>query len=378
MSKKNKTICIVAGEASGDMLGAKLATNLLEEDSTISIVGMGGKQMQIAGVDILVSSDKLAVVGLIEVLKQFPSIRAAFKTLVHLFKTTAPDLLILIDYPGFNLRLAKQAKKHNIKVMYYVSPQIWAWHYSRIKTIKKYIDHMAVLFSFEKDMYDKENMPATFVGHPLVDQIKGPEDKTTICKQYGLLPSSPIIGLMPGSRHQEIERLMPTIIESVKRIQEKIPDAQFILPIAPSLNTSDIEPYLLPSIKLAEHNTHNILPLCDVIITASGTATLEIALYQIPLVIIYKVSPLTFWFGKRLIKLTHLGLCNLIAKEPVATELIQADANSEAISYEIIKLLQDKSYRETRLKQLKQIPLALGKKGASKRAAKVALEIVMR
>jgi len=371
-----KKILIVAGEASGDLLGAHLAKAILSLRPNTTLIGMGGSQMQSAGVDIIIDSDKLAVVGIWEILKHFSDIRGAMRTLKQLFKNDPPDLVIFIDYPGLNLHMAKHAKRAGIKVLYYVSPQIWAWRYGRIKKIKKYVEQMAVLFEFEEKLYRKENMPVSFVGHPLVDIVVPTLSRDEAAKQFQLDPNKPTIALFPGSRHSEISRLMPVIVSAVKQIKEKIPEAQFVLPLAVSLQHDDLQNYLLPGIQVIENNTYNVLQLCDAAITASGTATLEIALQQVPMVIVYKVAPLSFWLGKKLIKIPFIGLCNIVAQEKVALELIQHDAEAKTIAQETCRFLKDATHRNEVLEKLSQVRQKLGSGGGSEKAAKLALNML--
>ncbi|WP_423062699.1 lipid-A-disaccharide synthase [Candidiatus Paracoxiella cheracis] len=372
----NQKILIVAGEASGDLLGAHLAKAILALEPNTILIGMGGPQMQSAGVDIIIDADKLAVVGVWEILKHLGDIRSAMHTLKQLFKTDPPDLVIFIDYPGFNLRMAKQAKRADIKVLYYVSPQIWAWRYGRIKKIKKYVDRMAVLFAFEEKLYQKEDMPVSFVGHPLVDIAIPTLTPNEVAIQLQLDTQKPIIALFPGSRHSEITRLMPVIVSAVELIRAQLPAAQFVLPLASSLSREDLRDYLIPEIQVVENNTYNLLPLCTAAICASGTATLEIALQQIPLLIIYKVAPLSFWLGKNLIKTPFIGLCNIVAEEKVALELIQHDANATIIAEQILRLVTEPDHREKTSDKLAQVKLKLGGGGGSEKVARVALNML--
>lgn len=372
----NQKILIVAGEASGDLLGAHLAKAILALEPNTILIGMGGPQMQSAGVDIIIDADKLAVVGVWEILKHLGDIRSAMHTLKQLFKTDPPDLVIFIDYPGFNLRMAKQAKRAGIKVLYYVSPQIWAWRYGRIKKIKKYVDRMAVLFAFEEKLYQKEDMPVSFVGHPLVDIAIPTLTPNEVAIQLQLDTQKPIIALFPGSRHSEITRLMPVIVSAVELIRAQLPAAQFVLPLASSLSREDLRDYLIPEIQVVENNTYNLLPLCTAAICASGTATLEIALQQIPLLIIYKVAPLSFWLGKNLIKTPFIGLCNIVAEEKVALELIQHDANATIIAEQILRLVTEPDHREKTSDKLAQVKLKLGGGSGSEKVARVALNML--
>lgn len=372
----NKKIFIVAGEASGDLLGARLATALYHINPSLKLSGMGGQQMQSAGVDIKIDADQLAVVGFTEIIKNLKPIRHAFQTIKQIIQKDPPDLVILIDYPGFNLRLARLIKKAGIKVMYYVSPQIWAWRYHRIKKIKQYIDHMAVLFPFEKQIYQKENIPVSFVGHPLAEFKKPSCQKEAIYQQLGFDSTKPIVILCPGSRNQEVKRLLPTLIACIPFIQAKVPDAQFALPLAKSLSAQQLKKQLPQSIRLIENNLSNLLAIADVAICVSGTITLEIALANVPLVIFYQMSPLTAFIAKKVVKLPYFGLCNIIAEKFVAKEFFQQEATPENIANETIQLLTNQSYRQSVQNELKQLPIKLGAKDAANKAANVVLQLL--
>ncbi len=371
-----KKILIIAGEASGDLLGAHLAKTLKTFDPTLHLSGMGGQQMREAGVDIFIDADKLAVVGAFEVIKHLGDILAAMRVLKHRFAHEKPDLVIFIDYPGFNLRMARQAKKAGIKVLYYVSPQIWAWRYNRIKKIRKNVDRMAVLLSFEEKIYQKENVPVSFVGHPLVDIATPTVSRETVYSQFNLDPNKPIVALFPGSRHHEVNRLLPIMVDAAKLIRARIPDVQFVLPLAPNLSIENVCSFLSPDIRVIQHNTYNVLSVCDAAIAVSGTVTLEIALQKVPLVIIYKMAPFSYWLGTKLIDVPFIGLCNLVAEERVALELIQKTVTPEAIANEICRLLNDDDYRQSLLTKLATVRSKLGGGDASRKVAQLALDLL--
>ncbi len=377
-----KKILIVAGEASGDMLAANLIKSLRLQNPDIYCYGMGSQQMREAGAEIKIDADELSVMGILDVLMKFRKIRAAMAQIKQMLIHNPPDLVILVDYPGFNLRMAKASKQAGIKVLYYVSPQIWAWRKHRIHHIKKYVDHMAVLLLFEKAIYERADVPVTFVGHPLLDSSQPTMSKEAVFERYHIDPNRPIIGLLPGSRKKEITRLLPIMMDAVELIKQRIPDAQFVLPLAPSLQRDDVKPYIDASIFLIENNTHNALPLCDAAITVSGTATLEVALNQVPMIIIYKMDTVGYWAGKCLVKLSgadlpHIGLCNIVAETEVAKELLQKKVNATAIADEIVQLVKDKTYRTQIIDKMSVIKPNLGERGGSDNAARVALEMLL-
>ena len=370
---------IVAGEASGDIYGAGLIRAVHQQQPDISFFGIGGERMREAGCETLVDSADIAVMGLVEVIKHFGVITAAFKQLKKILQKTPPDLLILIDYPGFNLRLAKVAKQAGVKVLYYISPQIWAWRQGRIKKIKRLVDHMAVTLPFELPLYQREGVPSSFVGHPMAGRVTVQSDRDTAARSFGLDPERPIVGLFPGSRRNEIERLLPTLVASAVLLLTQFPDLQFVLPLASTLREADLAPYLagadLP-LTITRERIHDLTRACNAVISVSGTVTLEVALVGTPLVIIYRLAPLTYQFAKRLVKVEHIGLCNIVAGQTVARELIQDDASPEQISAEIAKILTSQSYAAELKQGLSLVRERLGSGGTDQKMAALALSMV--
>lgn len=369
---------IVAGEASGDIYGADLVSEARKLSPDLQFFGIGGARMREVGVDTLVDSSDMAVVGLVEVIKHFDVISAAFKKLKHIIQNDPPDLLILIDYPGFNLRLAKIAKKAGVKVLYYISPQIWAWRQGRVKKIGRLVDHMAVILPFEAPFYERYGVPVTFVGHPMLDIVAVSMDRDSAAASFNLDPSRTIVGLFPGSRRNEIERLLPVIIASAVTLKEQFPGIQFILPLASTLRTDDIMPQLTAAgldVTITRERIHDMIRACDAVISVSGTVTLEIALVGTPMVIIYKLAPLTYQLAKRLVKVPNIGLCNIVAGETVVRELVQDQANSADISTEVGKLLTDHTYHAAIVDKLGEIRAKLGRGGASALVAQLAITL---
>ncbi len=340
---------IVAGEASGDIYGADLVTEALKLAPDLHFSGIGGARMRESGVEILVDSSDMAVVGFVEVIKHFDVIFSAFRRLKQILLDDPPDLLILIDYPGFNLRLAKIAKKAGVKVLYYISPQIWAWRQGRVKKIARLVDHMAVILPFEAPFYQRAGVPVSFVGHPMFDMVNVTYDRSAAATSFNLDPSRKIVGLFPGSRHNEIERLLPVIIGAANKLKEHV------------TTTRD--------------RIHDMIRACDAVISVSGTVTLEIALVGTPMVIIYKLSPLTYQLAKRLVKVPNIGLCNIVAGETVVRELIQDQANPAAIADEVEKLLTNHSYHSAIAGKLGDVRAKLGRGGASALVARLALTL---
>jgi lipid-A-disaccharide synthase len=375
----NNRIMIVAGEASGDLHGSNLVKEVLRNNPDLSFSGIGGPKMRDAGVTILADASKMAVVGLVEVISHATVIYRAFSTLKRIIRTDPPDLLILIDYPDFNLFLAKVAKRAGVRVLYYISPQIWAWRIGRVKKIARLIDRMAVVFPFEIPFYEKEGVPVTFVGHPLVDIVHPTMARAEAQACFGLDPARKTVGLFPGSRKGEILHLFATILEAAALLKKHYPDLQFILPLASSLSGTDIAPILESSpldIRVIEGKGYDVMQVCDAIITVSGTVTLEAALMEVPMVIIYRVSPLTYAVGKRLIKVDHIGICNIVAGERVVRELIQDDAEPAWIAAEIGRILADDGYAAEMRAKLAGIRAKLGSGGGSARVAELVLDMI--
>lgn len=343
-----KRVMIIAGEASGDTHAAKLVREVKEKNTDITFYGIGGKNMVDAGVDALVDSAQLAVVGLFEVLAHWNTISGALKKMQHLLRTDPPDLLVLTDYPDFNLRLAKTAKECGVKVLFYISPQVWAWRQKRVFKIRKLVDMMAVVFPFEETFYKKYDVPVRFVGHPLVDEIHVTNNKTALMKEFLLDSDKPIIGLFPGSRQSEIRRLLPIIVESAKQILKVKPDAQFVIPVASTLKEEDLLPYFDNvdfDMRIISNRSHDVMHICDAVITVSGTVTLELGLLKIPMVVINKISKFSYYIVTRTLKLDHVALCNIVANKRVVPELIQDNATADKISSKLIGLLDNNEER---------------------------------
>lgn len=357
-----KKILIIAGEASGDLIGANLITKLKTKCAACAFIAMGGNLIRKTGANIILDSNELAFIGIVDVLKNLHKIFSALRIIKKTIHKQRPDLIILIDYPGFNLRIAKIAKKAGIKVLYYVSPQIWAWHKNRINIIKRYVYHMAVILPFETEIYQKAKIPVAFVGHPLLEIIKTTHSCDEIKKSLGISHDKIVVGLMPGSRQSEIKYLLPTILKAAKLIQNRYPNIQFVMPLASSRKEEDLTQYFhdykLP-IRITKNNNYDVMKICDAIVAASGTATLEITILNIPLVIVFKTSALNAFIGRKLIQVPYFGLANLIAGKKIIPELIQEAATAEAIFNEINLILEDKFYASKMITDMNSVKMAL-------------------
>lgn len=371
-------IFISAGESSGDLLGADLARALHHSNHQLLLTGMGGKKMRDAGVDIQFPSEKLSVVGIFEVITRLPIILCTLRAIKKYFIRTKPDLIILIDFPDTHFRLLKTAKKLNIPVLYYVSPQIWAWRFHRIKQIKKYVAHMAVLFSFEEKIYRDAHIPVTMVGHPLSQLTKPSLSKNAAYDFFKLNPNQPIVTLLPGSRDSELENHLPVLLESAYKILEKKPDAQFAFMLASHFDLEKIRKTLPPFIHIFQEKFYDLLQITDAAIAVSGTVTLEVALMQVPFCIIYKTNPLSFWIAKKCIRVKHIGLCNIISEKTIVQEFIQDNATAEKIAEETLQLLSDKSYGEKIKAVLAELrnQMMVENKNPSEKVAAIAMEML--
>ena len=371
-----KSIMIIAGEASGDLHGAHLARAIQNRSQTVSLFGVGGSGMLRAGVRILIDAKTLSVMGITEVISKLPTIWRAMGTVKQVLKNEKPDLLILIDFPDFNFRVAAAAKKLKIPVLYYVSPQIWAWRRGRVKKIKRLVDHMAVIFPFEADFYRTHQVPVTFVGHPLLDKAL-PTDASSITPDTG----HPVIGLVPGSRGREVATLLPVMLQAASILNQHFPGARFKVSCAATIDPELVHDLVHHhgaglDIEVLNTSVENIFRQSQILVAASGTVTLEAALHGVPTVIIYKISPMSYWLAKRLIKVKYIGIVNLIADKQLLPELIQDMASPESIAQTVRDMIHDPGRLSTIKAELLRIRELLGGPGASDRVAGIALGLI--
>lgn len=375
----SQTIMFSAGESSGDKHAANMFAELKNQLPNIKGLGMGGAKMRQAGIDIRYDSSGIGVIGLIEVLKHYGEIRQALKLMQNLVASEKPDLLVCVDYKEFNLKLARFAKQQGIKVLFYVSPQVWAWRPDRVVTYGKAIDMMAVIFPFEIAYYEAENVPVKYVGHPSVDKVHPQHSRVENISRFALQADNPIVGLLPGSRINEIKRMLPVMLEAAKKLAESFENIQFLLPQADSITDDLLQSHIQNSsinIKVIKHQPYDVIQCCDAIMTASGTASLEIALLEIPMVIAYKLSAITYFLGKYLIHTKYIGLPNIVAGKGIIKELIQHDVTVNNLAEEVDRILKDKVYREQMLKELTVVKEKLGQGGGSKNMADLAMQML--
>jgi lipid-A-disaccharide synthase len=379
LSPGKKRILIVAGEASGDLHGSKVAEAFRHLEPEILVFGMGGELLRRAGAEIVIDSSHLAVVGITEVLGRIGNLFRAYRALKTRIQKKEFDLLILIDFPDFNLRLARVAKGVGVPVLYYISPQVWAWRRGRTKKIVQRVQKMAVIFPFEVSLYQEAGLEAEFVGHPLMDVLGSPSGNAPLSPLPEEWEGDPLIALLPGSRRREVRSLLAPMIHAAEIITRKKGGAKFLVAAAPTVDPEEIRERL-PSggacITTVEGKTYQAVRAADLVIAASGTATLEIALLGKPMIIVYRVSPLSYWVGKTMIKVQWIGLVNIVAGRALVPELLQGEANGERIAEEALRILDNEGYRKEMIKGLAEVGRKLGTPGAAARVSRMALEMM--
>ncbi|MDD5495688.1 MAG: lipid-A-disaccharide synthase [Candidatus Omnitrophica bacterium] len=374
-----KKILIVSGEPSGDLHAANLVKELKGLDPDLEFFGLGGTLSKDAGVDVIFDISALALVGAVEVVKNISTVNKAYRTVLDRIDSTKPDLAILVDYPGFNLKLARELKKRNIRIAYYISPQIWAWGMSRIKTIKECVSKMVVFFKFEDALYKRHGVDSVFVGHPLLDSVKVTLPKKETLKKYGLAEDKITIALLPGSRRLEVAGLLGIMVSSCKIIKWALERTQFIVAKHPDLPMEIYKNIMDNSrldIRIADGDTHNILAASDFAIVASGTATLETAIIGTPFIIIYKANFFSYIIYKVVARIKFLGLVNIIAGRGIIPELLQYNAKPRLIAQTALTILSGPDKQNSMRKSLKDVAASLGSRGASARAAAAILSLL--
>lgn len=373
-AKKN-TLVIIAGEDSGDIYGGMLAKDILALNPDINIVGIGGKRMREAGVELICDVKDTAVVGAVEIMDKLFFLYRIYRQVVSIFKSGSVAGVVLIDYPEFNLPLARHAFNNNVPVFYYISPQIWAWRKGRVRKIRKYIKRMMVILPFEKGFYEGEGVEVDFVGHPMVDIVKPTADPESLKRELDIVGASPIVSILPGSRKKEVRALLPELVKVVRELKGRYPEAKFLIPLSPSIDELFVAQFFSGEdshhIKILKGRNYDVMSLADLLITKSGTSTLEAAIIGVPMVIIYKTSFFSMLLAKLLVQVSFAGLPNLLAGKEIVPELIQGNMRSNLIIKEAISILDDPRRRDVMRHELGQVRDALGGGGASLRAAKI-------
>ena len=376
-------LLLSCGEASGDLYAGALLRALRALDPGVAVAGLGGPQFAAAGGQLIDDYRHLAVTGLTEALSKIPRSWSALRRMVRAATVDRPDALVAIDFPDFNFRLARAIKRLGVPVVYYISPQIWAWRPGRLATMKRIADRVLVIFPFEEAIYEKGGVPVEFVGHPLIDLAAPSAPRERFLAAHGLAASAPTVAILPGSRPNEVSRILPDLLAAAARIRSALPNVQFVVARAPHLEDhlfalSAMESDPLAGIVIVKGETDAVLASSDVALTASGTATVQAALHDTPMVIVYRVSPMTYRLGRRLVTVGMIGMVNLIAGQQIVPELVQDALTPDAVAREAIALLTDRE-RAARVKAgLARVRERLGGSGASRRAAEAILKVVSR
>jgi lipid-A-disaccharide synthase len=366
---------IIAGEASGDLHGAGVVRELKRMSPAVEVYGVGGDKMKREGMEIIYHIHELGFMGFGEVLKHLPFIKTMEYTLEQIVKFKRPDVLMLIDYPGFNLRFARIAKRYNVKIVYYISPQVWAWHRSRVKKIRSLVDKMLVILPFEAEFYRAEGIEAEFVGHPLLEVLEAKLDRRNFCKRFSLDEQKPLVALFPGSRKQEIDSIFPEMLSAARMISRQN-NAQIVVGVAPTLDEEYFRTlYNLAGVLVIKGLTYELMANADFAMVTSGTATLETACFGTPMFVVYKTSWLTFLIGRALVHVKNIGLVNIVAGRTIVPEFIQQNARARKMASSAIKLLNDEKQLAEMRAQLSNVKVQLGTVGASQRVAECVLQM---
>lgn len=366
-----RSVLIIAGEKSGETYGAALVRELRRLEPSCLFFGIGGTQMAAAGVEILYPMERLAVVGIVEVLSQIPRIRRIFRRIQDEVKARRPDAAVLIDSPDFNLRLAKKLKKLGVPVVYYISPTIWAWRPGRIRTIKKNVRKMLLIFPFEKAIYDRASIPARFVGHPLLERIRVAFGREEFCRRYGLDPQKKLLVVLPGSRETEIRFHLPILVRAMEKMRREW-GAQFVIVQADHLDESLYRRYIPsspPDLTFIRQDAYEAMAAADLVLSACGTANLEAALVGTPLVAFYRLSVLTYLFGVRFVSLDNYSIVNILAGKRVIPELIQRKFSAENLFWQAKRVIDSGDVQADMKAHFREIKNSLGEEPASKNAA---------
>jgi lipid-A-disaccharide synthase len=372
------TVMIVTGETSGELYGALLTNALRKSRPDIRVIGIGGERMKEAGVELV--SGISSAFGIAEALSAITSLRETYRKAVEALRDDKPSLLVLIDYPDFNLKLAAAAKKEQIKILYYVSPQVWAWRRGRVRKIARLVDRMAVILPFEEAIYRGAGLPCEFVGHPVFDEIQGMTiDKPAFKRGLGLDGERPLLSLLPGSRPHEIERLLPVISDVVREFRKEFPDFQFCVPFAPNTDLARygaaIDSLRSEGVVINRGESLKTLAASDYAVVASGTASLQAVLLGVPIVVIYKLFPLTYWLGRLVVKVKHISLVNILSGEEVVRELLQSEVTVHNVMNEMRRIMTEAHYREKMAAAYDRVKSMFLSKSASARVAQMVLQM---
>ena len=367
---------IITGEPSADSHGASVMREIKKLNPNVQFHGIGGTKMEALGLSSMELQSKMAIMGFVEILKHLSFFKSLEKRVIQTILKLQPKRVILIDYPGFNLRIAKKLHGTGIPVTYFIAPQVWAWKEKRVETIRKYVDQLLVIFPFEKDWFAERGINAHFVGHPILDEWT-PSNKEDLRNELGFKINQPLLTLFPGSRIQEIERHLSVFVETGRKLREKISNLQIAIGLASNFDKQAIiDNYNLQDMNVIQGESHKVLESADCAIVASGTSTLEGAVFGVPMVVVYKMAPFSWYLSKKLVKVSFAGMVNIIAEKEIVPECLQNDANSSKITNKILPYFQDEKVILNTKKELLKVRKSLGGKGASQRVAEYILGMV--
>lgn len=376
-------VMISCGEPSGDLYAGALAGEILRLEPSARISGFGGDRLAAAGATLVENFSGLSVTGLLEVIRLLPRTYATYRRLVAEADAVRPDVFVAIDFPDFNFALARAMKKRGIPIVYYISPQLWAWRSGRMKTMQRLVDRVLVIFPFEEPIYRSAGVPVEWVGHPLFDVQPAARPREVFLRDIGLDPARPVVALLPGSRTNELREILPTLTDAALAVRERVPEVQFIVARAPHLRDALFDPLGplrasgAPLVSI-ESQTDDVLASADAAIVASGTVTVQAALHECPMVVVYRLSPLTYRLGKPFVRVDTYAMANLVAGRRVVRELIQDDFTAAGVADETVRILTDRAYADEMRRSLKQVKEKLGDPGASRRAAQAVIEVARR
>jgi lipid-A-disaccharide synthase len=371
---------LAAGEASGDLHGSLLARALLKADPSLEIAGVGGEAMESAGVRLVQRSEEMGVTGFWEVIQHLPRIRRILHRVYRDLIDFEPDLFVPIDYPDFNMRLGARVQKAGIPVVYYISPQVWAWRSGRVRQLARFVRRMVVIFPFEEKLYREAGVPVSYVGHPLVDLVRPERDRSQQRRRVGIGDDEPLVVLMPGSRSSEIARILPVFLQTHRILRAERPDIRWAIALAPGLERDCLVRHGLgvDSPVVRERETYELVAAADLVLTASGTATLEAALLRTPMIVVYRMHPLTWHLARSLVRIPHISMANLLAGKRLVPEFLQNEAQPERLAREVAAWIDDPERRGTTSAELGATAAKLGGGGAADRAASILLEEIDR
>ena len=368
---------ISCGEPSGDLYAGALATEILRSEPSAVITGFGGDRLRAAGASLVGDFSGLSVTGLWEVVRVLPRTYATYRRLVRDAETTRPDVLVAVDFPDFNFTLARAVRKLGVPVVYYISPQLWAWRRGRMKTMRRIADRVLVIFPFEEKFYRDAGIPVQWVGHPLLDVAQVPEPRTAFLSRLGMDPDRPVVALLPGSRRNELRAILPDLISAAVIIRSRLPRVQWMVARAPHLPDDVFEPVtrLGDGVAIVEDETDDVLAAADVALVASGTVTVQAALHECPMVVVYRLSALTYRLGKPFVHVETYAMANLVAGRRVVPELIQEAFTPDRVAAEALRVLTDAAHAAAVRRDLREVRGKLGTPGASRRAADAVLDV---